>query len=795
MDKINKLMLKYVNSASSDEALKYENLLYIYFFIPIFIFVAVFNTVFYPFFGASLRMTLLNTAALVVNILILVIAKVFVKSEKIKSYMIIFGFTACLIYLVAHYYNYLWGVVWIVAAIFVVIAMGRNDNKLLIFITIDIIALSVYVMLRYPEFNAIHIFVSQCLAFFGLIFVISMIKKVHKKRIAMISSQLKQSEIVSQISSEMITINQDNYEDKIEKFLDIIGKLYNMDRLSVMKLSSDRLTISHEIEWVAPGIERIIGKVKTVVLADDYWWNEQLESCRMIVLSNVDSLKPEQSNGKIIMQSLNIKSLLSIPIVMNDIFYGFLIANCVNDYETWRDDEKRMMTVLANILGDAYLKLEKEKEITHMAYCDALTGLPNRILFNEKLKENVEKSKIHKINLAVLFIDLDSFKSVNDTMGHESGDALLTQIADNLKRAVTQNEFVARFGGDEFIVLITRFSNMEQLNDRAQKIMEVLNTPISVNNQDFYVTASAGIALYPDDGENGETLVKNADLAMYEAKNLGKNHFMFCNAGMKEVVKRQVYMTNMLNKALENDEFVLYYQPQINLSTKKIVGVEALIRWDNPELGMIMPSVFIPLAEQSGLIHAIGKWVLETAFRQNKKWQDAGFAPIRIAVNLSVEQFRNPNLVQTVSSAIKQTGLEAQYAELEVTESIAIKEIHNIVPTLLELRALGLTISIDDFGTEYSSLVRIKNLPVDRIKMAMEFVQGITVSDKDEAIAMSILTLANSLGMKVIAEGVETEPQLKFLERKICDEVQGFYFYKPMPAEKIEKILKEQTSQ
>ena len=790
MGEINKTIHKYINASSPEEALKYENLLYIYLFIPIYIAVAVFNATFYPFYGAGLRMTLINTGAFVANILILVIAKLFVKSEMVKSYLIIFGFTAFLIFLVAHYYSFLWGVVWIVAAIFVVIAMGRNDNKLLVFITFDIMALSVYVMLRYPEFNDFHIFVSQCLAFAGLIFVIAMIKKIHRRRVKMISSQLRQTELIAEMSSELVAVNQENFERKIENFLDVFGKLFDADRLRIMKLSPDRLSINHEIEWAAPGIERNADRVKSIDLREDYWWNEQLESRQIFVISDVEALDPEASPGRERMKSLNIRSMISIPIVMNDTFFGFLLVSCVRHRETWRDDEKRIMTVLANILGDAYLKVEKENEIRHMAYYDSLTGLPNRFLFKKKLCDYIESITENK--LAVLFVDLDSFKSVNDTLGHESGDALLMEIAKNLQQGLEKQEFVARFGGDEFIVLIPH-RNMTRLNDRAQAIMDMLSKPVEVNGQDFFVTASAGIALYPVDGRDTQTLVRNADLAMYKAKEYGKNQYAFCDTDMKQTVAKQVYLTNMLNKALENGELLLYYQPQISLSTKKIIGVEALIRWDNPELGMILPGVFIPLAEQSGMIHEIGKWVLETALRQNKLWLDMGLQPVRMAINLSVEQFRNPKLVQIVGNALRETGLEAKFVELEVTESIAIKEIHSVVPTLMELKSLGLTISIDDFGTKYSALTRIKNLPVDRIKMAMEFVQGITVSSKDEAIALSIITLARSLGLKVIAEGVETSAQLNFLETKICDEVQGFYFYRPMPAEEIEKLLKQQA--
>ena len=637
--------------------------------------------------------------------------------------------------------------------------------------------------------------VSQSFVFISLIGIISFIKYVHRNRVELVSSHLRQSKIIAQISSEMISINQENFEHKMEKYFEIIGKLYKMDRIGVVKLSSDNRILTHHVGWAAPGVKQVAGVMDDIETAGDFWWNEQIRSKEMVMISDVDALDPAVCSGKKTMQTMGIKTFISLPIILNDRVYGFLLINCIERYENWRDDEKRMMSVLANMLGDAYFKIEKEKEITHMAYYDLLTGLPNRLNFTEKLRDNIEACKIKKTSLAVIFIDLDSFKSINDTLGHDSGDVLLKEIADNLKQIVTQNEFVARFGGDEFIIIMNDFLDKAQLLYRAQSIMENINQSVTIQNQDYYITASAGITVYPADGEDVETLVKNADLAMYEAKKYGrngKNRFQFYSSHMKKVLEEQVYMTGKLKEALENEEFVLCYQPQISLKTNEIVGVEALVRWVSPTLGVIKPGVFIPLAEQSGLIHAIGKWVMDTAFKQNKAWQDQGLTPFRMAVNLSVEQFKNPDFVQQVHAIIEESGLDPSFVELEVTESIAIEEMYNIVEILTGLKALGLTLTLDDFGTYYSSLKRIKKLPIDRIKVAMEFVQGIAVNNKDEAITMSIITLTHSLGLKVIAEGIETKKQLDFLKKNNCDDIQGFYFCKPMPAEEIEKMLREQ---
>ena len=293
------------------------------------------------------------------------------------------------------------------------------------------------------------------------------------------------------------------------------------------------------------------------------------------------------------------------------------------------------------------------------------------------------------------------------------------------------------------------------------------------------------------DGRNSETLVKNADTAMYEAKAKGKNRYSICTSGMKDQIEKNIRLSNDLHYALERNELTVYYQPQVDLNDKKITGLEALLRWNHPEFGIIPPKEFIPLAEKNGLINSIGAWVLETACSQNKKWQEMGLPKLQMAVNLSGVQFINANIVEDIDRILKKTALDPKYLELEITESIAIKETNLVVDILNKLKKLGVSIAIDDFGTEYSSLSRIKSLPIDRIKIDMEFIHGIEKSEKDQAITMVIINLAKNLGLNVLAEGVETAPQLEFLNQKMCDYVQGFYYYKPMPAEEMEKILEE----
>jgi EAL domain-containing protein (putative c-di-GMP-specific phosphodiesterase class I) len=338
--------------------------------------------------------------------------------------------------------------------------------------------------------------------------------------------------------------------------------------------------------------------------------------------------------------------------------------------------------------------------------------------------------------------------------------------------------------------MVNNISQESDLLIVADAIMELFDKPFMIGEQENFITVSAGIAIYPFDGEDSESLIKNADIAMYNAKDRGKNQYVLCSTEMKKEILLKMKLTNRLYRALEHNEFTVFYQPQISLKTNRISGVEALLRWNHPELGNISPGVFIPLAEQTGLINFIGEWVLKEACRQVKEWLEMGIPQIRMAVNISVNQLRDSRLIGQIKEILRITGLEPECLELEITESIAIKEPNYIVNVLNDLKNIGVGITIDDFGTEYSSLSRLKILPVNRIKMDMQFVHEIDKSDKDNAISRIIINLAKNLGLQVIAEGVEKESQADFLSQNGCDEVQGFLYYKPLPAKEVEAILK-----
>ncbi len=433
---------------------------------------------------------------------------------------------------------------------------------------------------------------------------------------------------------------------------------------------------------------------------------------------------------------------------------------------------------------------EIQNKIEHLAYHDHLTGLANRLLFTNQLNHAVYLAGRMSKMLAVLFLDLDGFKMINDTMGHAIGDQLLMEVSSRLLRALRKSDIVARFCGDEFIIMIENEDRMEPFKLVAEKILNSFKEPFRLNDRDFFITTSIGVAVYPTDGEDAEALIKNSDIAMYKAKEKGRNQCFFCTPVMKTNVIETMKFSNQLYGAIARKELEVHYQPQVQCHSNRIIGLEALLRWKHPEFGMVSPGKFIPIAEQTGLIIAIGEWVLRAACRQNKLWQDAGLPKIRVAVNLSVRQFQYQGIVEQVEDILKETGLDASCLELEITESIIMKETRYVIETLEAFKNKGIAISIDDFGTEYSSLNYLKQLPVDKIKIAMPFVQGINVSDKDEAITKAIIVLAKSLGLGVIAEGVETETQLSFLSQRMCDEIQGFYYYKPMPAQEVEALLR-----
>jgi diguanylate cyclase (GGDEF)-like protein len=435
-----------------------------------------------------------------------------------------------------------------------------------------------------------------------------------------------------------------------------------------------------------------------------------------------------------------------------------------------------------------------EETIRHLAYDDALTGLPNRTLFNDRLTLALAQAHRNQGKLAVMLMDLDRFKIINDTLGHAVGDQLLRGVARRLINSLREGDTVARLGDDEFAFLLPGMDQVEDVAKTAQKIIEILKSAFYFEGHELHVTPSIGIALYPNDGEDAQTLLKNANTALHRAKEQGRNTYQLYTPAMNATALERLALESRLYRALEREEFVIYYQPQINIHTGGVVGVEALVRWRHPKLGLILPGKFIPLAEETGFIIPLGEWVLLTACAQNKAWQDAGLPPLRMAVNLSISHFKREDLTKMLAQVLEKTGLHPNYLELELTESIGMENVERAITKLQELKALGVKLSIDDFGTGYSSLSYLKRFPIDTLKIDQSFVQHIPTNPNDAAITTAIIAMAHSLNLKVIAEGVETEEQLTFLRPYRCDEMQGFLFSKPMPAEEFIQFFREKMA-
>jgi diguanylate cyclase (GGDEF)-like protein/PAS domain S-box-containing protein len=438
---------------------------------------------------------------------------------------------------------------------------------------------------------------------------------------------------------------------------------------------------------------------------------------------------------------------------------------------------------------DITKRKQAEERLNYLASFDPLTGLPNRTLFCDRLSQALERASWHKRSVAVLFLDLDRFKNINDTLGHAFGDLLLKGVSARLTDCVREGDTVARLGGDEFVLILDNLAQEEDTRLIAQKVLSYLSSPFNLEGREFFITTSIGIALYPDDGPDYETLLKSADTAMYRAKEKGKNNYQHYSPALNAKMSERLALENDLRHALEREEFELHYQPMVEPDTGRVIGVEALIRWKRQGISMVPPSEFIPVAEETGLILPIGAWVLRAACAQNRAWQSAGLPPIQVAVNLSGVQFHQHDLVDTISKTLNETGLHPGYLELELTESIIMKSTEVTVATLRELGALGIKISVDDFGTGYSSLSYLKRFPVSTLKIDRTFVRDLTTDQDDQAIVNAIITLAHSLKLKVVAEGVETKEQLEFLQSLHCDQVQGYFFSQPLLANEVSRLL------
>ena len=432
---------------------------------------------------------------------------------------------------------------------------------------------------------------------------------------------------------------------------------------------------------------------------------------------------------------------------------------------------------------------QRTAEVDWLAYYDTVTQLPNRALFEDRLAQAVAIARATDQSLGVLFISLDQFKKVNDSLGHGPGDGLLREFGKRLKSCISKSDTVARFGGDEFALLRTQIDGTKDIMETIGLLGQVLKFSFALPGHELFGTASVGISMFPFDGDDSQTLLKNAGAALYKAKKSGGANYQFFTADMHELATRRLALETNLRRAIQNEEFLVHYQPRVSVDSLAITGVEALVRWQHPQFGLVSPSEFIPLAEDTGLIVPIGEWVLRHACTQAQEWQQRGFAPIQMAVNISARQFHDRDLSETVIRILDETGLAAKHLDLEVTESSIMQNAEFAAGVLNRLKSMGVNLSIDDFGTGFSSLASLKRLPIDMLKVDQSFVRDLTTDPDDAALVMAIITLAHNLRLRVIAEGVETAEQLRFLQLLRCDEIQGYLFSRPRPAAELVELF------
>ncbi|MBD2252310.1 EAL domain-containing protein [Nostoc parmelioides] len=585
-----------------------------------------------------------------------------------------------------------------------------------------------------------------------------------------------------------------NYDTAIEKALAVVGEAAQADRAYLFKnhphTITGKMAVSLQFEWYCSDLQPSIQD----------WQNKPYQSAELSrwysVLSSGKSINELRRKLPVaereLLERQGIQSLLLVPLGLEDQFWGYLgLADCTQERYWSRHEESTLLTMAASISG-AWQRQQVEEKIRYQALHDLLTGLPNRLLFNELLAKALANASRSQESLAVMFLDLDRFKVINDTLGHSLGDRLLQSVAQRLRDCLRSGDTVSRWGGDEFTILLPRISYLEEVTQAACRILKALEEVFHLDGHELYVSASLGIALLDQHSPDAEALIKHADAALYHAKDEGRNNYQFYTTSLSGKTPELLTLEKSLRYALEKQELKVYYQPRVNILTGQITGMEALLRWQHPEMGIVAPSIFIPIAEETGLIIPIGEWVLRTACMQNRAWQKAGLYPLQMAVNLSPKQFRQPNLLELVSTILAETGLEPEFLELEITESTAIEDIDFTRNVLENLQQMGVDIAIDDFGTGHSSLSRLQLLPLHNLKIDGSFIKALTTDSKVAHIVKAIVTLGRSLGLRLTAEGVEKQEELDFLKSINCQDVQGFLFHKPLSAEKATEILQGQ---
>jgi diguanylate cyclase (GGDEF)-like protein len=583
------------------------------------------------------------------------------------------------------------------------------------------------------------------------------------------------------------------YVPDFREVIQILGKVVGADASFLGVTQEANYHGDLVVEWTGQGEPPVRLSSMEIDPRRFPYWYERLSVGELVAMEDVSVLPPDAEEERAFLDNLKVRSLLLVPMVSEEqSFWGFMGFAHLETERTWVPEELRLLRVACEILSNYLARQRAEDKLKHDAFHDGLTGLPNRSLVMDRLAHALHRlDRRPDMCFAVLFIDLDRFKPINDTLGHHAGDQLLVEVAQRLLECVRLADTVARLGGDEFIVMLEELTTRKEVRTVADRILRRLEEPFMIDDQEVFISCSIGIAILDQSDRNAEDVLRNADIAMYRAKLEGKSRYMMFDPSMETHTRSTFQLTSDLRRAAEREQFELYYQPVISLSSGKIKGFEALLRWRHGERGMISPGEFIPIAEESGLMGEIGDWVLRMACRQNRIWQDSGYEGLSVAVNVSARQFYEQRLAGTIREILRDSGMKPSGLEIEITESILMDNVETNIQMLHELKALGLRILIDDFGTGYSSLSYLKRFPLDALKIDQSFTREIPDNPDDAAITTTIIAMANSLNLGVIAEGVENHDQLTFLREHGCKQVQGYLFSRPVPADEATLMLQQ----
>jgi diguanylate cyclase (GGDEF)-like protein len=617
----------------------------------------------------------------------------------------------------------------------------------------------------------------------GLIFILRFRKKEEDRK-----RELNRTTQLERYQNAMLAwsgTSHKNITAAFEKATEISSTTLDIKRVSIWLYNEARTNLECRAMYIH-GEGNTSGDILLKTDFPDYF--SAIDSGRRLVISDArtDPVTSALTDSYLIPN--NIYSILDVPIFYDGDIIGVVCHEHTGDLRNWTTNEQEFSTLIASDISLS-LEVDKrkiiEKDLEYQAFHDSLTGLPNRALLLDRIDQAILHAKRNDSLLAVLFLDLDNFKQINDSFGHSVGDTVLVSISGKLKKILREMDTIARLGGDEFTILLTEFDKIEEIDEITAKLFEFIRQPLLIKGSELFVTTSIGISVFPDDGVTPEILLRNADAAMYRAKEKGRNSFEFYTEDMTERALEKVHMIANLNRALEQDSFEVYYQPQYNIQTKKLIGLEALIRLHHAELGFISPEKFLPAAEESGLIMSLDRWVMRKGLEQMKRWNDEGLELGRLSLNITMQQLDQLDFLKFLTKLMKDTGCKGELIGFEITENQLMKNPERTIELLNRISELGIQISIDDFGTGYSSLAYLKKLPVDMLKIDREFIRDIPEDEDDVSIVKSIIALAKSMKIDVLAEGVETRQQLDFLENEGCGFIQGHYLSDPKPAAEI----------